>query len=589
MNFNNQKIGVRIIGVCSFCVLFFALYMILSTNGLKTIDKNVDKLYLSRLSGIQNLIEADRDAYQSNIAVVQVLKMAFYDEQVPIDELVDDITSNLQQVSDRYTKFVTAYNSNNNEKHPELEVTFNESYSSLKEITGNIVESIKNEDFITAAVMYEKDYKPSFSTMRNVLDQFTEICSNSDVIEYDANKAVYHGVLKMSVGLGIAAIVFMILMGYFLNRSIVKPMRQSVDACQKIAKGNLDVQIIVNGRDEPNQVLMALSEMVVQLKSILININKGARNISVASGQLTELSGSLAHGASEQASSVEEVSSTMEQMVANIQQSMSNAIQTRNISNSAYGGIRDIEDSSQQALNASKLISEKIKIINDIAFQTNILALNAAVEAARAGESGKGFAVVAAEVRKLAERSRIAADEVIGLANKSFSYSEVTGEKLSEINPTIKEAADKINEIATATEHNSTGANQVSCAVEQLNTVIQNNSAAAEELATNSEELSNQALELERLIAFFKFNESKKTTSVNRRLKIAEAKPRSKPSEIKSRRLKEFKSEEYVYNEDAELDELEHYEDFNENEKPKSTVKKPIHSNKRRTTPNEVY
>jgi len=149
-------------------------------------------------------------------------------------------------------------------------------------------------------------------------------------------------------------------------------------------------------------------------------------------------------------------------------------------------------------------IAEKVSIIGEIARQTNILALNAAVEAARAGEHGKGFAVVAAEVRKLAERSQVAAVEIDLLTKNSVKATDESGRLLAAIAPEIGKTAKLVQEIAAASIEQNSGADQVNNAIQQLNQVTQQNAAASEEMATSSEELAGQAEALLEMISFFK-------------------------------------------------------------------------------------
>jgi len=162
-----------------------------------------------------------------------------------------------------------------------------------------------------------------------------------------------------------------------------------------------------------------------------------------------------------------------------------------------------------------KQIADKVTIIGDIAFQTNILALNAAVEAARAGEHGRGFAVVAAEVRKLAEKSQIAAGEINALSKSSVQIAEESGKLLASIVPDIQKTARLVQEITAASIEQNSGAEQINNAINQLNQVTQQNAAAAEEMATSTEELSSQSDQLKDMIAFFKVNQQESSILSN--------------------------------------------------------------------------
>jgi methyl-accepting chemotaxis protein len=155
-------------------------------------------------------------------------------------------------------------------------------------------------------------------------------------------------------------------------------------------------------------------------------------------------------------------------------------------------------------------IADKVSIISDIAFQTNILALNAAVEAARAGEQGRGFAVVAAEVRKLAERSKVAAEEIERISKKGVLLSDEAGKMLTQVVPEIERAAKLVQEIAAASVEQTSGAEQVNSALQQLNQVTQQNAAASEEMATASEELASQAEQLRDVVSYFRVEEGQK-------------------------------------------------------------------------------
>jgi methyl-accepting chemotaxis protein len=188
-------------------------------------------------------------------------------------------------------------------------------------------------------------------------------------------------------------------------------------------------------------------------------------------------------------------------------------MQTEKISVKSALDAREGGKSVSETVTAMKEIASKISIIEEIARQTNLLALNAAIEAARAGEHGKGFAVVASEVRKLAERSQVAAGEISHLSASSVQVAETAGEMLSKLVPDIQKTSELVQEITAASKEAETGADQINKAIQQLDQVIQQNAAASEEIASTSEELSSQAEQLQATIAFFKTGEEHKAVA----------------------------------------------------------------------------
>ncbi|TLX77183.1 hypothetical protein E9993_04100 [Labilibacter sediminis] len=265
--------------------------------------------------------------------------------------------------------------------------------------------------------------------------------------------------------------------------------------------------------------------MAVKLNEIVSNVISGTDNIASASIELSTVSQQISQGASEQASSTEEVSASMEEMSSNIQQNTENAQQTEQIAMVASKGISDVKEAADESLATIKKISEKITIVNDIAFQTNILALNAAVEAARAGEHGRGFAVVAGEVRKLADHSKAAADEILKLSFQGVKITEKSSDLLNQMVPDIERTAILVQEIAASSMEQKTGADQVNSAINQLNKVTQQNAAASEEMATSSEEMSTQTSLLREIIAFFKISTEVDNEKGNAKLRTTNEHP----------------------------------------------------------------
>jgi len=292
-----------------------------------------------------------------------------------------------------------------------------------------------------------------------------------------------------------------------LMKALIQMVKATKDITEKtklIAAGDMTVEI--NPRSDKDEMIIALAEMIKSIGEIVSQIQISSDNIADASQQMSSNSQQMSEGASEQASAAEEVSSSMEEMASNIHQNTDNAQQTEKIASKAAEEILEGSKNVNMTVIVMKKIAEKVSIIGDIAFQTNILALNAAVEAARAGEHGKGFAVVAAEVRKLAERSHIAAGEINELTKSSVDVADKAGKQLEEIVPNIQKTAKLVQEITAASIEQNTGTNQINNAINQLNKVTQQNAASAEEMATSSEELSSQADSLKELIGFFKVN-----------------------------------------------------------------------------------
>ena len=289
-------------------------------------------------------------------------------------------------------------------------------------------------------------------------------------------------------------------------QNMVIAFREITDKVKILAKGDLTVDLKI--RSNEDELVQSLSEMVKSISGVVVQVQSAANSIASASEQMSSNAQQVSQGASEQASAAEEVSSSMEEMGSNIQQNTQNAQQTEKISVTAAQGMEKVKKSSNESLKSINEIADKITIIGDIAFQTNILALNAAVEAARAGEHGKGFAVVAAEVRKLAERSKVAAEEINSLSKSSVGVTNEASKLMEDIIPDVEKTSKLVQEITAASIEQNSGANQINHAINQLNQVTQQNAAAAEEMATSSEELSGHAQQLNDLISFFKVDEN---------------------------------------------------------------------------------
>jgi methyl-accepting chemotaxis protein len=308
-------------------------------------------------------------------------------------------------------------------------------------------------------------------------------------------------------GLGAGLVVYLM-----VARKIANPLREVVARAEQAAGGDLTVRVTVDRDDELGQMAQALNRMLETFHDLMTQVQQATNEAASAARGIAAGGEQMSSGAGQQASSIEETTSSLEEMSASIGQ---NADSTRKMETMAQKGARDAEESGKavtETVQAMKAIAEKVSIIEEIAYQTNLLALNAAIEAARAGEHGRGFAVVASEVRKLAERSQMAAKEIGSLTVSSVTLAERTGHALNELVPAIKSTAELVQEVAVASREQAAGVAQINRAVSQVDEVTQRNAAAAEELASTAESLASQAETLRQMIGYFHVRASTMST-----------------------------------------------------------------------------
>ena len=543
--FGNLKVGTRLALGFGALVLLLLAISITSVLRLATVHQAsltiVDDVY-PKSSLSDDIVKGALDSGRS------VRNVLLASSEAEIEQAWQKTSAIRARNGERMKKLESLLNT---EKGRELFKVIAERNAAMEPKYEHLIELAKSDR--PKAIDYLKsEFAPGNDAYMAALEDFAKFQDEEMDAANKHGGDVYASTSTLIITLAVVSVLLAIVVGFMITRNLLKVLggepAYAAEVMQKVSAGDFTVDVLTRAHDN-SSLLFAIKQMVAsagdsigdvvrvmgamaqgdltqtiskpyqgsfgemkeyvndtvaKLSQVVTEVNGSAEALAGASEEVSATAQSLSQAASEQAAGVEETSASMEQMTASISQNTENAKITDGMATKAATEATEGGEAVKATVVAMKQIAQKIGIIDDIAYQTNLLALNAAIEAARAGEHGKGFAVVAAEVRKLAERSQIAAQEIGTVASSSVELAEKAGRLLDTIVPNIRKTSDLVQEITAASEEQSSGVGQINGAVTQLSQTTQQNASSSEELAATAEEMSGQAEQLQQAMSFFK-------------------------------------------------------------------------------------
>jgi len=537
--FKNMKIGVRLALGFGILMLFMGGLIWIGVLGMTHVDDDMERIVTINNVRIDQVNDMSRDIMNISINIRNILyndnpeKRLEYRER--ISKFREEYGKSVKQAEELTTKTDT--------RAWELINKLKDQIATSRGLNDKVVELAMASKDKEAGQLMSKEAAPAERAVQEQIQLLLDHNMERNKLRYEEAVATYKSSRGLMFGMGAAAILFGIIIAVYMTRGITRPLVNAVQVSNKLAEGDLSMNIESKSTDETGLLLSAMRNMVERLRMVVADVKGAADNVASGSQQLSTGAEQMSQGTTEQAASAEEASSSVEEMNATIKQNADNASQTEKIALKSATDANESGKAVSETVGAMKEIAAKISIIEEIARQTNLLALNAAIEAARAGEHGKGFAVVASEVRKLAERSQSAAGEISKLSTSSVEVAEKAGQMLAKLVPDIQKTSELVQEISAASKEQTTGADQINLAIQQLNQVIQQNAGAAEEMSSTAEELSSQAEQLQSTISFFKVDgdgqsvrsAAEKHAVPEHRTRIAHIAPKSRVAAVPAR------------------------------------------------------
>lgn len=555
----NLKIGLKLLITFMLIILLFCATVYTAITGLRQNAAKYSEFYNVEYQ-ITNKVMSMRRGLQ--IIVKDLSYITMEDEEEKSQTYLSDLQKELTLLEDNARWLFDNFTGD-----AELLNAFASYITETVELQEQVI-TLAQTDKAGAQNMLLNEYQPLVEEAVNNLIQISNVAETAANTNYLETTSMQEKLFYLQFGMAGFTLVITLLLSTYLTRAITKPLKELEIAAGKIVKGDFDISIPYQSKDELGRLAGAFRNMTVILNSVISDasrllsemadgnfdvrtkaeehyvgafqglllsirklnrdlsatlgqINLSADQVAADSNQVSSGAQALSQGATQQAAAVEELAATIANISNQVSETAANAAEARAQSNTAGDEMeecnkkmQDMTVAMEEISRTSNEISKIIKTIEDIAFQTNILALNASVEAARAGEAGKGFAVVANEVRTLASKSSVASKDTANLIERSIDAVErgtqianSTAESLEQVVKDVRATSEKVDNIANASMEQASAVEQVTLGVDQISTVVQSNSGTAVESASASQELSSQADTLKSLVAKFTLRE----------------------------------------------------------------------------------
>lgn len=552
--FKNLKVGKKLFIAFAIVLTLYIITVITSVVNIGSLANRIQEMYQGPFSNVQHSLEISSRMQNvgRNISILTCVDgIAGQEEYIAESrELIGEIGLRLNSLSEGYI-------SGQKEVEKLLEL-----YKQMEGPRDQVLELIQEGKREDGFQVYIDEYSPALTKTTNQVAVVVEASIKDAEDSLNEGINVSKRIIMMILILAVSSILFSIILGIMITKSVVKPVYEVKKAANSISNGYLDVQIEYDAKDELGQLANdirntaeALSLYVSEIRTGMLSLGSGklnyqsdvtykgdfvevgealrsiskmlresmmqigssAEQVSSSAEQVSNGAQTLAQGASEQASSIEELAVSINEIAESVQENAQNAVKSSQLADEVGISLEKSDEQMKELLESIQLIKKNsseitgiIKEIEDIAFQTNILALNASVEAARAGEAGRGFSVVAGEVRRLASKTTEASKVTAGLIEKNTEAVNAGMQAVDSAAHTMKktvvgarEVNQMVDKISGISVQQAEAISQIRRSVEMISDIVQGNTATSEESAAASEELSAQAEILKELVEQF--------------------------------------------------------------------------------------